>query len=126
MLYSEFAKNTGCRDNAKNHELFNRLELIYMNSDITKEEVYEMGKKLMDNRKTEEEIKLEKEIREEIELNKKQIDYYKSEIAWKEDCIKIDPYDKEWAKDCKRMIRYYKDQIKFHRNRIHELKWVLQ
>jgi len=125
MLYSEFVAGTGCRETDHNYQVYKELEIIYMNTDCTKEHIYEMGRKLVDNSKTEAELKLEAEIKEEIESNKNMIEVYKKEVAWKKNLIEADPYDKEFVKDCKRMIKYYKEQIKFHRNKINELKWVL-
>lgn len=54
MMYSEFAENVGCRDNEHNHEVFRNLEIMYMNSDVSKETIYEYGRKLVDNSQTEE------------------------------------------------------------------------
>ena len=125
MLYSEFVAGTGCRETDHNYQVYKELEIIYMNTDCTKEHIYEMGRKLVDNSKTEAELKLEAEIKEEIESNKNMIEVYKKEVAWKKNLIEADPYDKEFVKDCKRMIKYYNEQIKFHRNKINELKWVL-
>ena len=128
MLYNEFIQGTGCRATEKNYKVYKELEIIYMNTDCTKEHIYEMGKKLVDNSKTEKELELERQIKDEIETNKRQIEIYKGEIEWKESLIDINPMtqtDIEWNKDCKRMIKYYKEQIKFHRNKINALKWVL-
>ena len=38
MMYSEFVKGTGCKENNHNYNIFIKLEDLYMNSDITKEE----------------------------------------------------------------------------------------
>ena len=125
MLYSEFVEGTGCKETDHNYQIYKELELIYMSTDCTKDHIYEMGRKLVDNSKTEAELKLEAEIKEEIECHKKAIENYKKDIEWKQGLVDADPYDTEWVKDCKRSIKYYKDQIKFHRNKINALKWVL-
>ena len=125
MLYSEFVQGTGCKENDHNYKVYKNLEVMYMNSDMSKAEIYEYGKKLVDNSKSEEELKLESEIKEEIECHKKEIEIYKKEIEWKKETIEFDPEDTEWVKDCKRMIKYYKEQIAWHRNKIKALKWVL-
>lgn len=125
MLWNEFVEGTGCKDNAYNYNVYKELEIIYTNTDCTKAHIYEMGKKLVDNSKSEEELKLEAEIKEEIENHKKEIEIYKKEIEWKKEIIEFDPEDTEWVKDCKRMIKYYKEQIAWHRNKIKALKWVL-
>lgn len=49
MLFSEFVENVGCKENAHNFKVYQNLEVMYMNSDISKEAVYEYGKKLVDN-----------------------------------------------------------------------------
>ena len=49
MLYSEFIEGTGCQDNRHNFKVFQDLEVMYMNSNLTKEQIYEYGKKLVDN-----------------------------------------------------------------------------
>ena len=87
MLYSEFVAGTGCRETDKNYQVYKELELIYMNTDCTKEHIYEMGKKLVDNGKTEKELQLEKEITEKIERLKEDIQYYKDCITCKESLI---------------------------------------
>lgn len=125
MLYSEFVQGTGCKENDHNYKVYKNLEVMYMNSDMSKAEIYEYGKKLVDNSKSEEELKLEAEIKEEIECHKKEIEIYKKEIEWKKETIEFDPDDTEWVNDCKRMIKYYKEQIAWHRNKIKALKWVL-
>ena len=53
MRYSEFLKSTDCKDNKHNRNIFFKLVDLYMNSDITKEDVYEFGKKLVDNSESE-------------------------------------------------------------------------
>lgn len=54
MKYSEFLKSTGCKDNKHNCNIFIKLVDLYMNSDITQEDIYEFGKKLVDNSESEE------------------------------------------------------------------------
>ena len=73
MLYSEFINGTGCKDNDHNYEVFKNLEVMYMNTDMTKDQIYEYGKKLVDNTKSEKEIAFEKEIKEQIESEKKRL-----------------------------------------------------
>lgn len=125
MLFSEFVQGTGCKENEKNYKVYKDLEVMYMNSDMSKAEIYEYGKKLVDNSKSEEQLKLEAEIKEEIETCKRQIELYKKDIEWKKTCIEAWADDKEWVKNLKAEIRYYKTQIKTQRNRIASLKWAL-
>lgn len=113
MMYSEFVKGTGCKDNAHNYKVFQNLEAMYMNTEMSKAEVYEYGKKLVDNSKSEEELELERKIKAEIEEIKEQ--------------IKINKRFAEWAEgiEDKHMVKYYKEENKRLRNRIAALKWVL-
>lgn len=117
MMYSEFVEGTGCRENEHNYKVFQNLEVMYMNTNMSKEEVYEYGKKLVDNSKSEEQIKFENEINEQINSYKAEIKDFKEYIE----------QGKQYADDpfFKSEIKCYKNQIKYCRNRIKELKWVL-
>ena len=59
MMYNEFINGTGCKENDHNYKVYKDLEILYMNSDLTKEQIYEYGKKLVDNSKSEEQINFE-------------------------------------------------------------------
>lgn len=127
MLYNEFIEGTGCKDNAHNYQVYKELEIIYMNTDCSKAHIYEMGKKLVDNSKSEEQLKLENQINEEIaqikweiESNKHWVSYYKTQKEYNKSVG-----DKFWTGEYRRMERYYSDEIKRLRNRISALKWVL-
>lgn len=127
MLYSEFIEGTGCKDNQKNYKVYKDLEVMYMNSDLSKAQIYEYGKKLVDNSKSEAELKFEADIKaqiteakEEIEKRKMWIEQNKKHIeAWKE-------YgDKEMVSFYRKSEKYWKEEIKEFRNKIEALKWVL-
>lgn len=128
MLYNEFVEGTGCRDNDHNYKVYKNLEVMYMNTDMSKAEIYEYGKKLVDNSKSEAELKLEAEIKAEIAEHKNEIERYKRYIDdyanilkwWKEQG------DKEMVAMCKNTIKGYKLVIKKHRAQIAALKWVLE
>ena len=125
MMYSEFAQNTGCKDNEYNHKLFKRLEIIYMEDDsITKEEIYDMGKKLMDNSKSEEQIRLENEITCEIECYKEDITRHKTEINQYKALI-AEETDKWFIRTWKDSIKWRRAEIKRLQLKINDLKWVL-
>ena len=125
MMYSEFAQNTGCKDNEYNHKLFKRLEIIYMEDDsITKEEIYDMGKKLMDNSKSEEQIRLENEITCEIECYKEDITRHKTEINQYKALI-AEETDKWFIRTWKDSIKWRRAEIKRLQLKINNLKWVL-
>ena len=127
MMYSEFVQGTGCKDNEKNYEVFKNLEVMYMNSDMTKEQIYEYGKKLVDNSKSPEELENEAHVKAEIEIIKRDIDSEKTRIAWKQRLMEMSKSN-GWKDDAKR----YKEEIKaaqrrilVNRQRIAALKWVL-
>lgn len=114
MLYNEFVENTGCKENDHNYKLYKRLEIIYMNDDsITKAEIYEMGKKLMDNSKSEEQIKREAEIKADIESHKETIKNYREEIRYYQSLI---PSETDYM-----FLRHYKNSIKWRREDIKRL-----
>lgn len=97
MLYSEFIEGTGCRDKECNYKIYKDLEVLYMNSDISKEKIYEYGKKLVDNSKSDEEIKAEQELKEKIAEVKKEIKEYNDNIKYYRE--KRDKYKAEKNKE---------------------------
>ena len=127
MMYSEFVRETGCKDNEKNYQVYKELEIIYMNSDCTKKHIYDMGKKLVDNSKTEKELKFEAEMKAEVARYKEEIEEIKKEIEWKKQLLEWAKEDrnKEEIKFARRVIKSYQDDIKHCRNKIKEIKWVL-
>ena len=121
MLYSEFVENTGCKETDYNYLIYKRLELIYMNDDtVSKQDIYEYGKKLVDNSKTEAEIEFENQINAEIAGHKSQIEGYKKDLEFENYMLSIDS-----TKGRKAAIKYTKDAIKAERRKIKELKWIL-
>ena len=114
MMYSEFVKGTGCKENNHNYNIFIKLEDLYMNSDITKEEVYEFGKKLVDNSETEEEKALREEIEREIKEHEEVLAYWEERSKFYLDIM-------EDKKESKRFSTYAKEE----KNKIKMLKWVL-
>ena len=124
MLYSEFIKGTGCKESVYNYNVYKDLEVLYMNSDKSKEQIYLYGTKLVDNSKTEAELQVEKEIiseiyalQTELAYNLEEIKYYKS---WLEE-------DKEFAKEVRYpiTIKNYKQRNKYLRNQIALLKGII-
>lgn len=130
MLYSEFVEGTGCRENDHNYQVYKNLEVMYMNSDMTKSQIYEYGKKLVDNSKTPEEIKFETEKKQEVASLKSEISYLKSEVERYKYLLSYekensDP-DKEFIKHCKHMIKCNEAWIKERKNKIKLIKnWFL-
>ena len=114
MMYSEFVKGTGCKENEHNYNVFIQLEKLYMESDITKEDVYAFGKKLVDNRKTEKELQLEKEINEQINEELRAIAYWEERASFYRDIME----DKKEA-------RYFQKLANEHRQRVKELRFII-
>lgn len=114
MLFSEFKEATGCKDTEYNHKVYRDLEVMYMNSNISKMEIYAYGRKLVDNSKTEEEIRFEKQIQEEIKR-------YRFLIADEKQSLEF--YKSVGNKD---MQKYCRKNIKAFQNKIRELKWVME
>lgn len=113
MMYSEFVENTECKDNEYNYKVFTDLEKMYMADDtITKETIYEYGKKLVNNEKSEKEIEAEKEINSEIEAIKKEINWNKQEIEFYKDI------------NDKANEKIYINMNKANRRKIKELKHI--
>lgn len=124
MLYSEFVAGTGCKETEHNYNVYKDLEIMYMNSDMSKQEIYEYGKKLVDNSKTEKELAFEADIKEQIAQLKEAISFDKRDISVWEGCLQteVDPY---WIKIWKDNIKATKKNIRRLRTEIKELKWVL-
>lgn len=121
MLYSEFVENTGCKETDYNYLVYKRLELIYMNDDtVSKQDIYEYGKKLVDNSETEAEIEFETQINAEIAGHKSQIESYKKDLEFEKYMLSIDS-----TKGRKAAVKYTEEAIKAERRKIKELKWIL-
>ena len=118
MMYDEFVKGTGCKDNEHNREVFKGLEAIYMATNLTKEQIYEAGKKLVDNSKTEKELAFEKEINEKktalrYEITQHEVnalDYEKFSLTSEADEAK--KYWKSRAKDERELARQAKVELR--------------
>ena len=128
MLYDEFVENTGCRQTDYNYQIYKRLELIYMNDNtVTKEEIYEYGKKLVDNSLTKEQLKWNEdideqivEIKQRIESGKDDIERYKANLEWSKGTYFGDDLKAE-LKFWRRAIKDEQDTIKRLRENI---KWL--
>ena len=130
MMYSEFAENVGCKDNEYNHKVFNDLEILYMNSDLSKDEIYEYGRKLVDNSKTEKEIEFERNIKSQIADLKEQLKMFRNEEKRYMEYYKE---EKEVYGLSARADNYWKGQAKWQRElarqtrvKIKGLQWVLE
>lgn len=114
MMYSEFVEGTGCKKNEYNYKVFRDLEIMYMNSDMTKQEIYEYGKKLVDNSKNHDQIEFEEKIKSEIKEKMEQIEFAKKSIEFYKGIAGFES-----------SIIYYKNEIKNLKRVIKGLKWVI-
>ena len=121
MLYDEFLEGTGCRATEFNYEVYKSVELLYMNSDMTKEEAYAIGKMRVDNSLTDSEKEEIKEYEEQIARSNEQLEYYKEYCymgSWEEVQAQhkrnkeFIAYYKNDIKKCKEWIKSIKDRAK--------------
>jgi len=122
MLYDEFIQGTGCKQNEHNYKVYKDLEIMYMNSDLSKEEVYEYGKKLVDNSKSVKEIEYEKRIKAEIADLKTQLAQFQADAKMYMGFYNEDKTDTYW----KSQAKWKKELAQDTKNKIRELKWILQ
>lgn len=123
MLYSEFIEGTGCKDSEYNFKIYKRLELMYMADDaITKAEIYEYGKKLVDNSKSQEQIAFENEIKRQIADLREQLKTFQADAKRYMEWHKEEPGDTYW----KKQAQWQKDLVKTTKQQIAGLKFCLQ
>ena len=125
MMFTEFQEGTDCKDNEHNRKVFAELEVLYMNSDSTKEHIYEIGKKLIDNSKSKEELLLEMEIKGQIEELKEAVKAYREEIKRYREFLESET-EKKWRDTWKYEIKWRKENLQECRRKITALKWVLE
>lgn len=124
MLYDEFIQGTGCKDNADNYKVYRDLEILYMNSDLTKEAIYEYGKKLVNNALTASQIAWNAEIDSKIAELTAAAEELKKDVA---KCKELYEYYKEnyyldLAEMWKRDMKWTDKRLKDCRRQIRELK----
>lgn len=125
MLWSEFIEGTGCKDTEKNYEVYKELEIIYTNTDCSKSHIYEMGKKLVDNSKSEKELEIERQVKAEIEEFVTLKETYRENLSRYEYYLKECENTDEEIRWLKSEVKYYKEQVRHCKNRIAALKCVL-
>ena len=116
MMYSEFMENTGCKDNENNYSVFKNLEVMYMNSEIEKSIIYDYGKKLVDNSKSQSEIDTENKLKKEIED-------IKSLISENNLIISVEKLASD-IEDNTKSIKSLEEQNKEYRKRIKTIKKI--
>lgn len=123
MLYDEFLAGTGCRDNADNYKVYKDLEILYMNSELTKQEIYEYGKKLVNNALTAQQIAWNEDIDRQIAKIQEQVDYYLGEAEYYKQVIAMwTGYDEDSVKSGKYQLKRVKREARYYRNKIRDLK----
>ena len=123
-MYSEFVEGTGCKENQHNYEVFKNLEVMYMNTNMSKADIYEYGKKLVDNSKSEEEIRVESQIKEEIAGLKHDLEWLGMQKVRYEEYVATTAenyYKKLWKND----LENIKKEIKAAKSKIRLLRTVL-
>lgn len=124
MLYDEFITGTGCKANDHNFKVYKRLEILYMNDEtITKEEIYEYGKKLVDNSLTEAQLEWNADVDERIDGLKEEIKALKGDLD-RYQANKQYSIENGWDDVAfwRREIRYVRVQIKTRRQAIANYK----
>ena len=126
MMYDEFVKGTGCRNNEHNRAVFEALEKIYMDrNDLSKEVIYQVGKLLVDNSLSPEKQKLVDDCHDEIFNLGERIGEIKSDLQYltgslhyyaksTEDYYVTNArikYNRALLKDTQRMLNDAKDRL---------------
>lgn len=107
MLWREFMEGTACKDTPYNYQVYKDLEILYMNSDKTHAEIYEYGKKLVDNSLTQKELDMIEQYKQRIKRHQETLEDYKKELeSYKMLCMA------DMVKYCRRRIAVEKDIIR--------------
>lgn len=126
MLYNEFLQGTGCKNTPYNFGVFSALNSLYMENDqMTKADVYEAGKRLVDNSKTPEEIKQEDEIKALIASYKGAREEAKDRHARYSAYVDIET-NPEWLKTWKQARKQAREDVREFTAKIKALEWVLK
>lgn len=119
MLWHEFIAGTGCRDTEYNYQVYKDLEIMYMNSDMSKGKIYEYGRKLVDNSLTEAEQEHNAGIVSQIEDMKNEIKSLRESAA--SDTAYAAHQGPEWAayykasaKEKRKAARALREQVKLY------------
>ena len=112
MLYSEFINGTGCRDTEQNYNIYKGLELVYMSTEISKNDIYKLGKRLVNN-----ELKESQKVHNAQIANEMQ--QLMQEISNMQSWLDITPWGETES------IKYYEREIKSHKQKIKQLKSLI-
>ena len=125
MLYDEFVKGTGCRENEYNFNVYKKLEIIYMQTDMSKEEIYEWGKKLVNNERSDEEKRIIEDWKAELARYKVEAHDLRGDIAYYKDCL-ANESDDYWKREYRNAIKAKRAWLKRANVRIREMQWLLK
>ena len=130
MLYEEFVRGTGCRENEHNYEVYKNLEVMYMHTDLSKEQIYEYGKKLVDNSLSKDQLEWNEEVNFRIRELKADIQRYQAEEEFYRESARCwAEYSDKDSKECAKLDRnaatMYRNLAKEARAKIRELKTLL-
>lgn len=126
MLWSEFKQGTECKESDKNYSIYKSLEALYMKYDYSKEDIYKVGRLLVDNSETEAEKAYREQIEKQIETEKEDLRYYSDRIETLSLFCRLDTTTQGEAKEFKNSIKEYKQIIKRSKQRIEQCKWLLK
>lgn len=119
-LWRDFVENTGCKETNRNYQMYKYLELLYMSDDsIKRENIYELGKKLITSDDAEAEMIYKEYVQNQITRYKSQIDEFKKEIEYTERTLPIDDNNRS------RWIWIAQEAIKVKYRYIKDLEWIL-
>lgn len=119
MMYDEFIAGTDCRDNEYNMKIYKDLEILYMNSNLSKQEIYEYGKKLVNNDLSEKQKEWNKEMEEKIEDLKIRMQDWKDMLEKDEEACR---YWKTQGEDFKDLYKRYKNDVRIDRENIRMIR----
>lgn len=126
MLWNEFKQGTKCKESDKNYSIYKSLEVLYMKYDYSKEDIYKVGRLLVDNSETEAEKAYREQVEKQIETEKEDLRYYSDRIETLSLFCRLDTTTQGEAKEFKNSIKEYKQMVKRSKQRIEQYKWLLK
>ena len=113
MMFEEFQRGTGCKDNKHNREIYRKVESLYYTAEaMTKEEAYKIATPYLNNEPSEEEKRLWEEVRLQEAGLQWDVMHYSNEA---------ERYT-NWSKDPEQLNeavgwtpKYYRDEAKRYR-----------
>ena len=118
MLWSEFVDNTKCKVTEHNFEIYKALESLYMLvEDMPKSEIYQIGKRCVDNSLTVEEIKNLQKIKDNKTSLEMQLDMLHEDRDRLDECCAKLKGTTEYS-----LYEYYRKMAKSVRTRLKEVE----